>query len=430
MPPRSYSTTTWRMSPSITPSDGMILKAKDLAVRPALRKQRSALGQRLRELRRHAKPAGQRARGVVVVAAVEGQQDRERQADAHRRRHPGVDSSHWHEHETAALLASLHTLEVQHAEWQRILKVGLAGHQLELSEQDAKTRLYRSFRAGGGPRTSSDRRVCSRALLTGGSRCTRCPTTSTRPWPAGCSVRRCCTARIKAFHFIITEGTLRNRVCSVDVLLGQLDRLVSLTSLRNVRLGVIAYETEFLADPRHSFMLYNSDLVRVETYSAELNLRQPHEIEFYGGIFERHAAVASYGASARGIINRAIRDLTPAIPERTNSGWLDLAPMHTVVDLASNAEQICFQLLSILPTLPVDAVVASVPTTSWRSQVSARVALLTRDQIDRLPPRARDVLEYRKSGLSLNHIQGCPLTAPTASDTPTACGIRRVPRHS
>ncbi|WP_260478898.1 radical SAM protein [Kibdelosporangium aridum] len=37
------------------------------------------------------------------------------------------------------------------------------------------------------------------------------------------------------------------------------------------------------------------------------------------------------------------------------------------------------------------------------------VPLLTRDQIDRLPERAREIVEYRKSGLSLNHIQGCPL---------------------
>ena len=37
------------------------------------------------------------------------------------------------------------------------------------------------------------------------------------------------------------------------------------------------------------------------------------------------------------------------------------------------------------------------------------VLLLTREQIDRLPERAREVVEYRKSGLSLNHIQGCPL---------------------
>lgn len=37
------------------------------------------------------------------------------------------------------------------------------------------------------------------------------------------------------------------------------------------------------------------------------------------------------------------------------------------------------------------------------------VPLLSRDQIDRLPARAREVVEYRKSGLSLNHIQGCSL---------------------
>jgi DNA repair photolyase len=35
--------------------------------------------------------------------------------------------------------------------------------------------------------------------------------------------------------------------------------------------------------------------------------------------------------------------------------------------------------------------------------------LLGSGQIDQLPPRAREVVEYRKSGLSLNHIQGCPL---------------------
>ncbi len=37
------------------------------------------------------------------------------------------------------------------------------------------------------------------------------------------------------------------------------------------------------------------------------------------------------------------------------------------------------------------------------------VPLLSKEQIDRLPERAREVVEYRKSGLSLNHIQGCPL---------------------
>jgi DNA repair photolyase len=37
------------------------------------------------------------------------------------------------------------------------------------------------------------------------------------------------------------------------------------------------------------------------------------------------------------------------------------------------------------------------------------VPLLDAHQAARLPARAREVIEYRKSGLSLNHIQGCPL---------------------
>jgi DNA repair photolyase len=37
------------------------------------------------------------------------------------------------------------------------------------------------------------------------------------------------------------------------------------------------------------------------------------------------------------------------------------------------------------------------------------VPLLSRDKITRLPRRAQEVVEYRKSGLSLNHIQGCSL---------------------
>lgn len=37
------------------------------------------------------------------------------------------------------------------------------------------------------------------------------------------------------------------------------------------------------------------------------------------------------------------------------------------------------------------------------------VPLLSAEQMDALPARAREVVEYRKSGLSLNHVQGCPL---------------------
>jgi hypothetical protein len=53
----------------------------------------------------------------------------------------------------------------------------------------------------------------------------------------------------------------------------------------------------------------------VETFSAELNLAQPQEVSLYTGIFESLAGIASYGRSARAIINRVIEDLDSQAPE-------------------------------------------------------------------------------------------------------------------
>jgi hypothetical protein len=53
--------------------------------------------------------------------------------------------------------------------------------------------------------------------------------------------------------------------------------------------------------------------------------------------------------------------------------------------------------------------VAGVLVSARGNSVSTFVPLLSRKQMDWLPERAREVVEYRKSGLSLNHIQGCPL---------------------
>jgi DNA repair photolyase len=60
--------------------------------------------------------------------------------------------------------------------------------------------------------------------------------------------------------------------------------------------------------------------------------------------------------------------------------------------------------------------------------VVTHVALLSRDQIDQLPERAREVVEYRKSGLSLNHIQGCPLDCAYCIRHTYGLWDQRVPR--
>lgn len=60
--------------------------------------------------------------------------------------------------------------------------------------------------------------------------------------------------------------------------------------------------------------------------------------------------------------------------------------------------------------------------------MATSVALLSKEQIDRLPERAREVVEYRKSGLSLNHIQGCPLDCAYCIRHTYGLWDQRVPR--
>ncbi|MEV6980602.1 helix-turn-helix transcriptional regulator [Sphaerisporangium sp. NPDC051017] len=301
------------MLPSITPFGGMNLRPRSSGS-GGVEEARNALGQRLRELRRRAQLSGKQ-----LAESLSWQPSKVSKIENGKQTPTDDDIEAWTratdtEHETEALLASLHTLEVQHAEWQRVLKAGMLGHQLELSEQDAKTRLYRSFEPAVVPGLLQTAEF-ARALFSRAIMVHRVPNDVNDAVAKRMQRQEMLYRTDKAFHFVITEAALRYRLCAVDTMLGQLDRLVSLTSLRNMRLGVIGYETQYVVDPRHGFMIYNSDLVRVETYSAELNLRQSHEIGLYTSTFEKLAAVASYDAAARAVINRAIADLASAQPE-------------------------------------------------------------------------------------------------------------------
>jgi hypothetical protein len=97
-------------------------------------------------------------------------------------------------------------------------------------------------------------------------------------------------------------------------MLAQLDRLISLSILPNVRLGVISSDTQYVIGPWHGFWLRDNERVLVETFSAELNLVQESEIKLYSKIFEQFAAIANYGRSARAIITRVADELAPDAP--------------------------------------------------------------------------------------------------------------------
>jgi transcriptional regulator with XRE-family HTH domain len=106
---------------------------------------RRALGKRLRELRQMAGLSGvELAESLSWVGSKVSKIENGRQTptDQDIRAWTGATGA---DDETDSLLSALHNLELQHAEWQRLLRAGLKSHQLSLSQQDEKTTLFRGF---------------------------------------------------------------------------------------------------------------------------------------------------------------------------------------------------------------------------------------------------------------------------------------------
>lgn len=275
---------------------------------------RNALGKRLRELRQAASLSGrQLAESLSWPASKISKLENGRQTpsdDDIRAWTRATDS----EPETEALLASLHTLEVQHAEWQRILRTGLKPRQQAHIEWDQKTRLFRAFEATVIPGLLQTAEY-ARFRFAESIRRLKLPNDINEAVQARIQRQEILYRADKRFHFVLTEAALRFRLCPPEVMLGQLDRLVSFSALSNVRLGIIGFETQYATSPWHGFWMYDNERVLIETFSAALDLRQPQEIEQYAGVFDQLAAVASYGRAARAIITGVIDDLAPEAPD-------------------------------------------------------------------------------------------------------------------
>lgn len=271
---------------------------------------RSALGKRLRELRTTAGITGrQLAESLSWPASKVSKLENGRQTPTDEDIRGWTATTHSQD-QTEALLASLHTLETQYAEWQRQLRGGLRPHQHELAGIDAKTQLFRVFEPATIPGLLQTAEY-ARARFAEGITLFNMPNDIDSAVRTRMQRQELLYRRDKRFHFVLTEAALRYRRSSLDVQLAQLDRLMSLSALPNVRLGIIGFETQYVVGPWHAFWLRDQDRVTIETFSAELNLAQPQELELYASIFEQMAAVASYGRSARAIITRVLDDLAP-----------------------------------------------------------------------------------------------------------------------
>jgi transcriptional regulator with XRE-family HTH domain len=114
----------------------------------------------------------------------------------------------------------------------------------------------------------------------------------------------------RSFTVVLEEQALRTWFGSAEVQAGQLGRLLEMMSVPTVSLGIIPLMTERAGVPSAGFWVFDDSLVALETPTASIEVTRPQEVELYARMFEHLKAAALFGAGARGLIIRALSELS------------------------------------------------------------------------------------------------------------------------
>lgn len=114
----------------------------------------------------------------------------------------------------------------------------------------------------------------------------------------------------KRFDLLITEPVLywRHVSMSADTMRQQLDRLLTVDGLANVRFGILPLRTAHKVWPEHSFEIYGETLM-LETLFGEQEIRDEEILSKYHQILDQTWETAATGDRARELIHDAIRAL-------------------------------------------------------------------------------------------------------------------------
>lgn len=111
----------------------------------------------------------------------------------------------------------------------------------------------------------------------------------------------------RTFSFLITEAALRWRPGPPGLMVAQLDRIASVSTLDNVSVGVIPLGVPAVTMLTHMFDIYEGwdeqdTLVEVDTIHAQLLVKHPGDVALYRQRWERLTQMALFGEEAREFI--------------------------------------------------------------------------------------------------------------------------------
>lgn len=118
----------------------------------------------------------------------------------------------------------------------------------------------------------------------------------------------------RSFEFLVTEAALRWRPGPTPVMLSQLDRVGSLSTLENVSIGLIPETAQATTYVPHGFVIFEpldhgeDALVLVETVHANLTISEAGYVALYQRQWSLLAEMAVYGDDARALLGAIAAD--------------------------------------------------------------------------------------------------------------------------
>lgn len=108
----------------------------------------------------------------------------------------------------------------------------------------------------------------------------------------------------KNFTFLLTEQAARWAVIPPAAMAVQIDRVISLSRLPNLRVGVIPAGTVTPRGPMNTFTIYDERLVTVESFTGRLAFRDSRDISEHLSIFSLFESQARLDEEARILLRK------------------------------------------------------------------------------------------------------------------------------
>jgi len=274
------------------------------------REAQRALGARLREIRRDAGLSGR-----ALAAATRQHFTRVSKIEHGVQPPTDKDIRDWcracdAEEQVPDLIATARVVESAYLEFRRQARAGMkrvvGAHTLALYERTSQFRIYEHNAIPGLFQTAA---YCA-AMLSFWIGFLETPADLDAAVAARMERQKVIFEAGKRFAVVLEEQALRTWFGTAEVQAGQLGRLLEMMSVPTVSLGIVPLMTERTGVASAGFWVFDDSLVALETPTASIEVTRPQEVELYARMFEHLRGAAVFGAAARGLIIRALGELS------------------------------------------------------------------------------------------------------------------------